>query len=49
MAGKEYYSCSVMMGRRNAGSGIMRDDSFTIGSRSRLKCLVSSVTDPLSS
>ncbi len=49
MAGKEYYSCSVMMGRRNAGSGIMRDGSLTIWSRSRLKCLVSSVTDPLSS
>ena len=47
MAGEEYYSFSVM-GRRNAGSGIMRDDSLTIGSRSRLKCLVSSVTDPLS-
>ena len=48
MAGEEYYSCCVM-GRRKAGAGIMRDDSLTIGSRSRLKCLVSSVTDPLSS
>jgi hypothetical protein len=37
------------MGRRKAGSGIMRDDSLTIGSRSRLECLVASVTDPLSS
>ena len=49
MAGEEYFSCSVKMGRRKAGSGIIRDDSLTIGSRSRLKCLVSSVADPLSS
>ena len=48
MAGEEYYSFSVM-GRRKAGSGILRDDSLTIGSRSWLKRLVSSVTDLLSS
>ncbi len=46
MAGEQDFSGSVI-GRRKTGPAIKRDDSLTIGTRERLKCMFTKTATPL--
>jgi hypothetical protein len=46
VAGEQGF-CGRVIGRRKTGSAIKRDDSLTIGTRERLKCIFTKTATPL--